>query len=288
MIFLVSNRNTGRKAGFIGVALLALASCTSQPSLTGAGATFPNPLYAKWFDAYQAVGHIEINYQANGSGGGIKAVTEGTVDFGASDMPLTDEQMRVFKEKRGYNILQLPTVLGAAVPTYNVPGVKQDLVFTPDVLAGIFIGTIKAWNDPRIAKANPGTALPSKEIVVVHRSDGSGTTYVWTDYLSKVSPEWKSRVGRNSSVEWPVGLGAKGNDGVAGLIAHQEGGCSGWFRQPYSGRFQAIADRHRGKRFVSYLYFHVAADSRREHRSSIAARTQKISCMGCYKGARNG
>ena len=195
----------------------------AQTSLTGAGATFPAPIYQKWFSAYQSVGNAQINYQPNGSGGGIKAVTEGTTDFGASDMPMTDEQLKAYKEKNGFDVLLFPTVIGAAVPTYNLPGVTADLKFTPAVLAGIFLGTIKTWNDPQLAKANPGVQLPDDKILVVHRSDGSGTTFCWTDYLSKVSPEWSSKVGKNASVNWPVGLGGKGNDGVAGVIKQQKG-----------------------------------------------------------------
>ena len=195
----------------------------AQTSLTGAGATFPAPIYQKWFSQYQGIGNVQINYQPNGSGGGIKAVTEGTVDFGASDMPMTDEQLKAFKDKNGYSVLLFPTVLGAAVPTYNLPGVTQELNFTPQVLAGIFLGTIKTWNDPQIAKVNSGVKLPDNKIVVVHRSDGSGTTFCWTDYLSKVSPDWKAKVGKNASVDWPTGLGGKGNDGVAGLIKQQTG-----------------------------------------------------------------
>jgi phosphate transport system substrate-binding protein len=183
--------------------------------LTGAGATFPYPIYSKWFDEYhRKFPQIEINYQSIGSGGGIRQVLEGTVDFGASDGPMTDEQLQQAKTK----ILHFPTVLGADVPAYNLPNVTQELSFSPDALAGIFLGKIKKWNDPEFAKVNPGIKLPDKDIVVVHRSDGSGTTYVWTDYLSKVSPEWKSKVGVSTSVNWPVGLGGKGNEGVAGLI----------------------------------------------------------------------
>ncbi len=195
----------------------------AQVSLTGAGATFPAPIYQKWFSMYQSIGNAQINYQANGSGGGIKAVTEGTVDFGASDMPMTDEQLKEYKSKRGSDVLMFPTVLGAAVPTYNVPGVSQELNFTPEALAAIYLGKIKTWNDPAITKANPGVKLPDAKIVVIHRSDGSGTTFCWTDYLSKVSSEWQSKVGKNTSVDWPTGLGAKGNDGVAGLIKQQQG-----------------------------------------------------------------
>lgn len=209
---------------FLAVTLVSAAiPLSAQTSLTGAGATFPAPIYQKWFNDYQSVGNVQINYQPNGSGGGIKAVTEGTVDFGASDMPLTDEQLKAYKEKNGFSVLLFPTVLGAAVPTYNLPGITGSLNFTPQALAGIFLGTIKTWNDPQIAKANPGVKLPGDKIVVVHRADASGTSYCWTDYLSKISPEWSSKVGKNAAVNWPTGLGAKGNDGVAGIIKQQTG-----------------------------------------------------------------
>lgn len=203
--------------------LSAALPLSAQVSLTGAGATFPAPIYQKWFSEYQSIGNVQINYQPNGSGGGIKAVTEGTVDFGASDMPLTDEQLKAYRDKHGFNILLFPTVLGAAVPSYNIPGVSAQLNFTPQALAGIFLGTIKKWSDPAITSANPGVKLPDAQIVVVHRSDGSGTTFCWTDYLSKVSPEWKSKIGKNTSVDWPTGVGGKGNDGVAGFIKQQSG-----------------------------------------------------------------
>src|SRR3954451_25122908 len=195
----------------------------AQTSLTGAGATFPAPLYQKWFNQYQSVANVQINYQTNGSGGGIKAVTEGTVDFGASDMPMTNEQLSAFQQKHNSSIKLFPTVLGAVVPAYNVPGLSQELSFTPEAISGIFLGNIKMWNDPEIQKANPVLKLPATKIVVIHRSDGSGTTFCWTDYLSKVSSQWSSKVGKNTSVDWPVGLGAKGNDGVAGLIKQQPG-----------------------------------------------------------------
>jgi phosphate transport system substrate-binding protein len=187
--------------------------------INGAGATFPNPIYSKWISEYgkQSKG-IQINYQSVGSGAGIKQVTDGTVDFGASDGPMNDDQLKAFQEKHGFPILHFPTVLGADVPTYNLPGVTATLNFTPDALAGIFLGKITMWNDPAIASANKGVNLPAKGITVVHRSDGSGTTYIWTDYLSKVSEEWKSKVGKNTSVNWPVGLGGKGNEGVTGQI----------------------------------------------------------------------
>lgn len=188
---------------------------SGQVLINAAGATFPYPLYAKWFDQYHKLHpNIQINYQSIGSGGGIRQLQAGTVDFGASDIPMTDEELAQAKIK----VLHFPTVLGAVVPTYNLPEMKQELNFTPAALAGIFLGTIKKWDDQELTRANPGAHLPSNNIVVVHRSDGSGTTFVWTDYLSKVSADWKSRVGAGTSVNWPAGLGGKGNEGVAGLV----------------------------------------------------------------------
>lgn len=204
--------------------LLTLAiAVAAQPAgpilLNGAGATFPYPMYSKWFDVYhQKDPNVQINYQSIGSGGGIRQVLAGTVDFGASDGPMNDDQIKEFKEKRGMDILHFPTVLGADVPTYNIPGVKTELNFTQKAIAGIFLGTITKWNDPEIAKPNPGVNFPNGDILVVHRSDGSGTTYVWTDFLAKISPDWKSKIGTGTSVNWPVGLGGKGNEGVAGLV----------------------------------------------------------------------
>jgi phosphate transport system substrate-binding protein len=188
----------------------------AEPMLiNGAGATFPYPVYSKWFDEYAKLNpDIHINYQSIGSGGGIRQASELTVDFGATDGPMNEEQMNKAKVK----LLHFPTVLGAVVPTYSLPEVQADLNFTPQALAGVFLGTITKWNDPEIAKANPGVNLPDKLIIVVHRSDGSGTTYVWVDYLSKVSPEWKEKVGVGTSVNWPTGVGGKGNEGVAGLV----------------------------------------------------------------------
>jgi phosphate transport system substrate-binding protein len=203
------------------VALAAAIAVHSQGNLliNGAGATFPYPIYSKWFDEYHKVhGNIQINYQSVGSGAGIKQVTEGTVDFGASDGPMNDEQMKAYQDKHGSAILHFPTVLGADVPTYNIPGVSAALNFTPEALAGIFLGRVTKWNDPLIASANKGVNLPANDIVVVHRSDGSGTTYIWTDYLSKVSEDWKNKAGKGTSINWPVGLGGKGNEGVTGLI----------------------------------------------------------------------
>lgn len=207
------------------IALLAVAlPAAAQTKLNGAGATFPYPIYSKWFNEYhQQHPDIEINYQSIGSGGGIAQVTAGTVDFGASDGPMKDEQLAAFKQARGTTVLHFPTVLGAVVPAYNIPGFKGELKFTPEAIAGIFLGKITSWNDPTIAKINPGVSLPNASIVVVHRSDGSGTTYVWTDYLSKISPDWAAQVGKGTSVHWPVGVGGKGNEGVAGMIRQMEG-----------------------------------------------------------------
>jgi phosphate transport system substrate-binding protein len=196
------------------------AAAASQTQLNGAGATFPYPIYSKWFDEYHKVHpEIEIVYQPIGSRGGIDAVTKGTADFGATDGPLSDDQMKVFQQERGVRILHFPTIQGADVPVYNIVGVNQELKFTPESLAGIFLGKIKQWNDPELSKANPGVDLPGDEITVVHRSDGSGTTYIWADYLSKISSDWKDKVGKGTAVKWPVGLGSEGNEGVSNLIA---------------------------------------------------------------------
>jgi phosphate transport system substrate-binding protein len=199
--------------------LLALGTVAvaegGQVLLNAAGATFPYPMYSKWFDVYrQAHPNVQINYQSIGSGGGIRQLLDKTVDFGASDGPMNDDQLK----QASVPILHFPTVMGADVPSYNVPGVTAELNFTSEALSGIFLGKVTKWNDPAITSANPGVKLPSDDIVVVHRSDGSGTTYIFTDYLSKVSPEWQTKVGKATSVNWPVGLGGKGNEGVAGLI----------------------------------------------------------------------
>ena len=194
-----------RIAGLLVAVVLVLAGAgivwADNPlSINGAGATFPYPMYSKWFDEYhKKIPNVQINYQSIGSGGGIKQVTEGTVDFGASDGPMNDEQLKAFKDKHGFGILHFPTVLGADIPTYNIPGVSVELNFTPEAIAGIFLGRITKWNDPAIAGANPGVKLPANDIVLVHRSDGSGTTYIWTDYLSKVSDDWKNKVGKGAS-----------------------------------------------------------------------------------------
>jgi phosphate transport system substrate-binding protein len=210
-----------RFAGILLAALVVASTVWAQGALliNGAGATFPYPIYSKWFDEYhKKFGNIQINYQSVGSGAGIKQVTDGTVDIGASDGPMNDEQLKAYSDKHGSAILHFPTVLGAAVPTYNVPGVNSALNFTPEALAGIFLGRVTKWNDPAIASANSGVKLPGDDIVVVHRADGSGTTYIWTDYLSKVSDDWKNKVGKGTSVNWPVGLAGKGNEGVTGQI----------------------------------------------------------------------
>ncbi|HTW56692.1 MAG TPA: phosphate ABC transporter substrate-binding protein PstS [Terriglobales bacterium] len=213
-----------RKIVLLLVCVLLAMPVVGQTTLNGAGATFPNPMYSKWFSEYHKLHpDIQINYQAIGSGGGIRQVTEGTVDFGASDMPMKDAQLKEAEQKLKTKILNIPTVLGAVVPAYNIPGVSTQLNFTPDILAGIYLGRISNWNDKAIAAVNPTVKFPNQEIVVVHRSDGSGTTFVWTDYLSKVSSDWKSQVGADTSVKWPRGLGGKGNDGVAGSIRQLPG-----------------------------------------------------------------
>ncbi len=212
------------RAAAVAACLFAPAAMVAQTQLTGAGASFPYPVYSKWFDTYHKLHpDLQINYQSQGSGAGIRQVTEGTVDFGASDGPMDDKQLADFQSKRGVPVLHFPTVMGAVVPVYNVAGVSTALKFTPAALAGIYLGTITKWNDGAIARANPGVKLPASDIVVVHRSDASGTTYVWTDYLAKVSPGWAQKVGKNTAVNWPVGLGGAQNAGVAGLVKQTEG-----------------------------------------------------------------
>ena len=209
-----------RIALLLGCVVLALPLLAETTTLNGAGATFPYPMYSKWFSEYNKLHpDVQINYQSIGSGGGIRQVLAGTVEFGASDGPMTDEQLSQAKVK----ILHIPTVLGAVVPAYNVPGVAGEIKFTPDVLANIFLSKITNWNDPAIAKVNPGVTFPNQPIIVIHRSDGSGTTYIFTDYLSKVSKEWESTVGKATSVKWPIGLGGKGNEGVAGQVRQLQG-----------------------------------------------------------------
>jgi phosphate transport system substrate-binding protein len=215
----------------LGAVLVAVGICSivespsaapapSPLSLTATGATFPFPIYSKWFAEYNRIHpDIQINYNSLGSGAGIRQLQAGTVDFGASDVPMTDEQLHQAKVP----VLHFPTVLGAVVATYNIEGVNQELNFTGQVLADIFMGKITKWNDPALASINKSVKLPDTDIVVVHRSDGSGTSFVWTDYLSKVSPEWETKVGRNASVNWPVGLGGKGSEGVTGMVKETPG-----------------------------------------------------------------
>jgi len=195
------------------------ASTTSGADLTGAGATFPYPIYSKWFGDYASTTGVKINYQSIGSGGGIRQLTEGTVDFGASDAPMTDAELAKAKEP----ILHFPTVLGAVVITYNLPGLANPLRLNGDVIAQIFAGKITKWSDSRIATLNPGAKLPVTDILVVHRSDGSGTTYIFSDYLSAVSTAWAAAPGKGKELSWPVGIGAKGNEGVAGQVKQTEG-----------------------------------------------------------------
>jgi phosphate transport system substrate-binding protein len=205
---------------FLGV----LAGVSSaQVQLNGAGATFPAVIYSKWFDEYKTNTGVQINYQAIGSGGGIKQVTEGTVDFGATDGPMSDAQLKEASDKRGTEILHIPTVMGGIVINYNLPSVSKKLRFDGPTVADIYLGKITKWDDAKLKALNPGVNLPDKAILVAHRSDGSGTTFIFTNYLSKVSSEWKDKVGNNTSVNWPVGLGGKGNDGVSGLVKQTEG-----------------------------------------------------------------
>ncbi|MFZ1977075.1 MAG: phosphate ABC transporter substrate-binding protein PstS [Bacteroidota bacterium] len=205
------------------VSLIAGEAAFAQMKLNGAGATFPYVIYSKWFDVYSKQSGVEFNYQSIGSGGGIKQVTEGTVDFGASDASLSDAQLKEIKEKQGTDILHIPTVMGAVVITYNLPVAGKDLKLTPEVLAGIYLGQIKNWSDPAIKAVNPDKNLPDQAILVCHRSDGSGTTNIFTDYMVKISKTWAVNIGKGTSVNWPVGLGGKGNEGVAGLVKQSEG-----------------------------------------------------------------
>ena len=198
----------------------ASARSSSNVDLTGAGATFPYPLYSKWFSDYARETGVKINYQSIGSGGGVRQISENTVDFGASDGPMSDAELA---NAKGGALLHIPTVLGAVVLTYNLPDVTTPLKFSPDVIADLFLGRITKWNDPRLAALNPGVTLPNRDILIVHRSDGSGTTYVFTDYLATVSEAWRTGPGRGKEIQWPVGLGGKGNEGVAGQVKQTPG-----------------------------------------------------------------
>ena len=210
---------------------LAGTAAAQTVQINGAGATFPYPIYSKWFSEYNKIHpDVEINYQSIGSGGGIRQFAEQTVDFGGTDAPMTDEELA---KAKGGAVLHVPTAMGADVVIYNLPGVTQPLKMTPDVIADIYLGKLTKWNDQRLAALNPGVTLPSQDIIVVHRSDGSGTTYVWTDYLTTVSPEWAKQVGRAKDVKWPVGLGGKGNEGVAGQVK-QLAGAIGYVELAYA------------------------------------------------------
>jgi len=207
-------------AAICAVSAVAIASTATAQDLTGAGATFPNAIYTKWASDYAAKTNVKINYQSIGSGGGVKQISDQTVDFGASDGPMTDDEL---SKAKGGALFHIPTVMGAVVVVYNVPGVTDKLKFTGEVLADVFLGKITKWNDPRIVALNKGAKLPSQDILVVHRSDGSGTSYIWTDYLTTVSKDWAAGPGKGKDVKWPVGLGGKGNDGVAGQVKQTPG-----------------------------------------------------------------
>src|SRR5260370_34488907 len=208
-------------AVLLGLAALAGPLTAQQVKLTGAGATFPAIIYQDWILSYnKAHTEAELNYQSIGSGGGIRQFSDGTVDFGATDAPMSDSAIAAVQS----NVLHIPTVLGGVVPTYNLPDVTAALKFTPEILADIYLGKITKWNDARITSTNAGVKLPDQDIVVVHRSDGSGTSFVFTDYLSKVSPEQQQKVGKGTSVNWPVGLGGKGNEGVSATVKQTPGG----------------------------------------------------------------
>ena len=240
-------RRSLRLAVALTVAGVAFQAARAAVLVNGAGATFPYPIYSKWFDEFHKRNpDVQINYQSIGSGGGIRQVTDGTVDFGASDGPMTEEQLAATKVP----ILHLPTVLGAVVPTFNLAGVET-LRFTPEILAGVFLGKITRWDDAAIVQANPGVKLPAQAIVPVHRSDGSGTTYVFTDYLTKVSPEWASTAGKGTAVNWPVGIGGKGNEGVTGLVK-QTPNTIGYVELVYAvqNKLPVCAVRNRSGRFV--------------------------------------
>jgi phosphate transport system substrate-binding protein len=214
-------RSWRRIAAAVGTGLFVGAAPAGAQTLTGAGATFPNPIYTKWFDAYNKKTGVQINYQSIGSGGGIRQFTEGTVDFGATDGPMNDQQIATVNG----NVLHVPTVLGAVAVTYNLPSIGDTkLKFDGNLLVDIFMGRVTKWSDPKITALNPGVKLPDMDLVVVHRSDGSGTTYVFTDYLNKFSREWKDKVGYATSVNWPIGLGGKGNEGVTQQVKQVEGG----------------------------------------------------------------
>lgn len=232
----------------------------AQLKLNGAGATFPYVIYSKWFDVYSKKSNMQFNYQSIGSGGGIKQTIEGTVDFGATDGPMSDDQLKEAKEKQGTDVLHIPTVMGAVVVSYNLPVVGQGLRLTPDVVAEIFLGQIRKWNDPKIAAINPGKSLPNQAIIVARRSDGSGTTNIFTDYLTKISRMWAVNIGRGNSVNWPLGLGGKGNEGVAGILKQSEGAI-GYVELAYAvkNNLPYAAIRNKAGEFVEASFETVSA-----------------------------
>ncbi len=244
------------RCGPVAVLLLCFAAATAAVpaladntvNLTGAGATFPYPIYSKWFDLYHKQTGVQINYQSIGSGGGIQQVKAGTVDFGATDAPLNNQRLKEMPKA----VVHFPTVAGAVVLAYNLPGVTTPLQLTPDVVASIYLGKVTMWNDKRIAATNPGVALPNMPIAAIHRSDGSGTTYIFTAYLSAVSKEWKELVGNNTSVSWPVGLGGKGNEGVSGLV-RQAPGAVGYVELAYAkqNNFSVASIRNTAGKFIA-------------------------------------
>lgn len=239
----------------------ARTSTTGAPSstrvdLTGAGATFPYPLYSRWFNEYATLANVRINYQSIGSGGGIRQVVARTVDFGATDVPMSDAELA----SAGMPVLHIPTVIGAVAITYNLPGVTRPLQLSPDIIAGIFLGTITRWRDARIAALNPTLTLPNSDILVVHRADGSGTSYIFSDYLSTVSPDWAAGPGRGKDVRWPVGIGGKGNEGVAGQVK-QMPGAIGYLEVVYArqNRLPVVRVRNAAGRFISPMPFEIAS-----------------------------
>lgn len=234
----------------------AITRSSTRVDLTGAGATFPYPLYSRWFNEYATLANVRINYQSIGSGGGIRQVVARTVDFGATDVPMSDPELA----SAGMPVLHIPTVIGAVAITYNLPGVTRPLQLSPDIIAGIFLGTITRWRDARIAALNPTLTLPNTDILVVHRADGSGTSYIFSDYLSTVSPDWAAGPGRGKDVRWPVGIGGKGNEGVAGQVK-QMPGAIGYLEVVYArqNRLPVVHVRNTAGRFISPMPFEIAS-----------------------------
>jgi phosphate transport system substrate-binding protein len=234
----------------------AIAAGTTRVDLTGAGATFPYPLYSRWFNEYASLTNVRINYQSIGSGGGIRQVVARTVDFGATDVPMTDDELA----SAGMPVLHIPTVIGAVAITYNLPGLTRPLNLSPDVIADIFLGTITRWSDARITALNPKLTLPATDILVVHRADGSGTSYIFSDFLNSVSAAWAAGPGRGKDVRWPVGIGGKGNEGVAGQIK-QMPGAIGYLEVVYArqNRLPVVHVRNAAGRFIAPMPFEIAS-----------------------------